>query len=298
MNEELTKALAVRRAGCSGSPHAGSMSDPAGQPLLTAASSAAAASALAVLSSCSAPHSTTPAPLPRTPQDDASLGSYYSDWKRKYDGGGSQEAFKANLQRMVEHNARSGITYWMAPTQWSDLTYDAFAAVALGLRDDGDRRRLLGGRRMQAGASAQRRRLAAPDKVDWLEAGKVTPVKHQSRCGSCWAHASLAALESKALIEGKGQLDLSEQEVVDCAAGHCKPWYIAKALDFIHQRGVAAEAQEPYTAAAGACAADRLSAVARIPATPGYTRLPANSRSALQEVRLGAGDAHHGLQQP
>lgn len=46
-----------------------------------------------------------------------------------------------------------------------------------------------------------------PVSVDWREAGVVSPVKDQGRCGSCWAFSAVSSLESHAAISaGKGQL--------------------------------------------------------------------------------------------
>ena len=55
-----------------------------------------------------------------------------------------------------------------------------------------------------------------PAAKDWRNYGKVMSVKNQGNCGSCWAFATVAAVESQYAIR-KGTLwSLSEQELVDC----------------------------------------------------------------------------------
>lgn len=63
-----------------------------------------------------------------------------------------------------------------------------------------------------------------PSFVDWTAEGKVTFVKDQGQCGSCWAFVAVAALESMYLnvVAPDATLDhinLSEQQLVSC----CKP---------------------------------------------------------------------------
>ncbi|HKM82700.1 MAG TPA: C1 family peptidase, partial [Candidatus Acidoferrum sp.] len=59
---------------------------------------------------------------------------------------------------------------------------------------------------------------AAPAHWDWREQGDVTPVKNQGACGSPWAFAPVAVVESKLLILQNLTVILSEQELVSCAA--------------------------------------------------------------------------------
>ena len=67
-----------------------------------------------------------------------------------------------------------------------------------------------------------------PPHFDWRNVGGknyVTPIRDQGSCGSCWAFASTAALESLTLIELDTpgmDLDLSEQALLSCmGAGNC-----------------------------------------------------------------------------
>jgi C1A family cysteine protease len=99
---------------------------------------------------------------------------------------------------------------------------------------------------------------AAPPTLDWRNVegiSYVTPVKNQSSCGSCWAFAVTAALESQVMIATGGQpLDLSEQILVSCSgAGSCSGGSSSTASTFIKNVGLPAESCFPYTATNNSC---------------------------------------------
>jgi C1A family cysteine protease len=102
--------------------------------------------------------------------------------------------------------------------------------------------------------------VSLPSRLDWRNNGGnfVTPVKNQGRCGSCWAFATTAALESYTLIQNhtpNTNLDLSEQVLISCGgAGSCNGGYISTASDFIRYTGLPLESCYPYTATNGYCA--------------------------------------------
>lgn len=57
--------------------------------------------------------------------------------------------------------------------------------------------------------------------VDWFNKGKVSPPKQQGKCGSCYAHSAVAAIETLAAQQaGTYWMDevpvYSEQQLVDC----------------------------------------------------------------------------------
>src|SRR4030042_831240 len=59
-------------------------------------------------------------------------------------------------------------------------------------------------------------RLGLPGTFDWRTQGKVTPVKNQNPCGTCWLFGTLASLESRVAIVDSIQWDFSEQNLVCC----------------------------------------------------------------------------------
>jgi len=78
--------------------------------------------------------------------------------------------------------------------------------------------------------------------IDWDSQGKVTPVKDQGQCGSCWAFSATASIESAVLIAGRSQVLLSEQQLVDCSQAQgnygCNGGWMDSAFDYIIANGI------------------------------------------------------------
>ena len=55
-----------------------------------------------------------------------------------------------------------------------------------------------------------------PTSLNWVDLGGVTRVKNQGDCGSCWAFGATAELESRIKIQYGQEMDLSEQQVIQC----------------------------------------------------------------------------------
>jgi Papain family cysteine protease len=105
----------------------------------------------------------------------------------------------------------------------------------------------------------EKRRLGIPEgkaacnpqaaAFDWRSHNMISPVQNQYSCGSCWAFAAVAVLESGHLIENGKQLDASEQHLLNCTRdSDCVEGYLDYALDYLVSDGTTLRADEPYTA--------------------------------------------------
>lgn len=95
---------------------------------------------------------------------------------------------------------------------------------------------------------------------DWRTEKKVGPIKNQGRCGSCWAFSTVAALETEIAIKNSQDVNLSEQELVDCSGEYgnqgCNGGLMSQAFSYIKDHQIGLGADYPYTAKDGACKRD------------------------------------------
>jgi C1A family cysteine protease len=136
--------------------------------------------------------------------------------------------------------------------------------TSISILPDKERRRRLG--LIKQTASAQDNFLSSPSSqepltglspsVDWTPF--VTPVRNQGSCGSCWAFATTAALESNILIFNNRPLtedNRAEQILISCSgAGNCEQGgSIGSASNYIRSTGLPQESYFPYTAKDNSC---------------------------------------------
>ncbi|KRX01314.1 hypothetical protein PPERSA_11761 [Pseudocohnilembus persalinus] len=86
-----------------------------------------------------------------------------------------------------------------------------------------------------------------PIQVDWTQKGKVTKIKNQGNCGSCWAFATAGAYESAYAIQNGFLNNLSEQKILDCQLNYgCNGGFIEFGMRYSEQYGLGYESVYPY----------------------------------------------------
>lgn len=92
----------------------------------------------------------------------------------------------------------------------------------------------------------------------------ITNVKDQGSCGSCWAFAGIAEIESYFIKSHSLYLDLSEQQMVDCLPAvqrgnlGCGGGYLDSVGYYATLYPIAQEKYYPYTATQASCNNDRI----------------------------------------
>jgi C1A family cysteine protease len=162
------------------------------------------------------------------------------------------QVFSNNLRRITLHNIDQHQNFSMSVNQFADLTPTEFQILYVGSAKP----TVVGSYGCKAFTGTGS---GTPDSIDWREKGAVTEVKDQGQCGSCWTFSSTGAVEGAWAIS-KGQLlDLSEQQLVDCATGlaygshGCNGGQMEGAFKYVSQYGQCALSAYPYTAKDGTC---------------------------------------------
>lgn len=162
------------------------------------------------------------------------------------------DIFSNNLEFIRHHNKQNDLglaSFRVGINQFTDMTESEVVAQSTGLIQ---RNTTMMGIKFQPNTGT------APKEFNWQNEGAVTPVKNQQDCGSCWAFASVAALESHSIIKHKRSVILSEQQLVDCSHNGvnsgCEGGIMEDAYTYVKDnKGIDTESSYPYTALDGVC---------------------------------------------
>ncbi|KAF0706305.1 hypothetical protein AaE_014183 [Aphanomyces astaci] len=90
--------------------------------------------------------------------------------------------------------------------------------------------------------------------ADWSTSKCNSPVPNQGQCGSCWAFATIGAVETAHCLATGELLDLSEQQLISCSTNGgnngCNGGNPPEALGWV-QQGVCTEESYPYKSGKG-----------------------------------------------
>ncbi|CAF1180469.1 unnamed protein product [Didymodactylos carnosus] len=130
---------------------------------------------------------------------------------------------------------------------------------------------------------------------DWRDKNVVGSVKNQLKCGSCYAFASAAVLESLYAIKtGSSVIDLSPQELVDCSGNSgCSGGLFEPTMDYVISRGgkLATLASYPYVGSKQSCSSGTTVNLGQIK----YGAVPVGNETFLAEALVTYGPMFIGL---
>jgi cathepsin L len=188
---------------------------------------------------------------------DYSFKQYVQDFSKSYSAAEyrTREAiFEENKADIIAHNEANLHSFKKGINDFTDMRHDeGHFGYSKGAHDAWNGVRTLTADELPFEVEPAD---ALPASIDWREKGVVTAVKDQGGCGSCWAFAAAATLESHIAIETGTLFNLSPQEFVSCMPnpnkcggnGGCEGATVDMAFDWmIGKGGIVQEYQMGYT---------------------------------------------------
>ena len=182
--------------------------------------------------------------------DELSQFTYFQEkFSKKYDLYKEVEyrfkIFQTNLRSIIRHNLDITQNFTMDVNQFTDLTPDEFKYQYIGGLNS-----VVGSYGCKSFSSSNTN---TPNSIDWRSKNAVSSVKDQGQCGSCWSFSSTGSMEGAWSISTGKLVDLSEQELVDCATGisygshGCNGGQMEGAFKYIIENGQCTDTSYPYT---------------------------------------------------
>jgi cathepsin L len=233
----------------------------------------------------------TPSPQSQRFASDSQYHEWFKSFQLEYSKTYATEAeaasrfdvFRENVAMILAHQSNPNRTFELVVNQFADLTADEFRMARVhGYRNVV--RPYLASKNTHIFGTMTLASL--PAAMNWTAQGKVTPVKNQQQCGSCWSFSTTGSVEAAYAIENNAStlISLSEQELVDCSGAEgnqgCEGGLMDQAFEFIiSNKGLCTEQAYPYTAADGSCVESKCQSAVTI---TGYKDVAQNNEPQLQ----------------
>ena len=129
------------------------------------------------------------------------------------------------------------------------------------------------------------RNLQTAASLDWRALGKVTSVKDQGSCGSCYTFSAAGAMESAYAIKYNITQSLSTQQLLDCTGSYgnygCGGGWMNTCFNYLKYYKLLKWSDYPYTGYKGSCKHDNNVGVTWTVGTYGYLNVVKYNPNAL-----------------
>lgn len=207
----------------------------------------------------------------------AEFKNYLSHFGKSYEDSDEYQQrfniFRTNSAYIRVQNSLKA-SWKLGVNKFADISHSEFKSQLLGTRVENS---------LRSGSTKKVNQLYS-SIVDWRTMGKVTPVKDQGYCGSCWAFSATGAMESAWAIKNNELISLSEQQLVDCSWKFdnygCNGGLMDSAFEYvIANHGIASEKKYPYKGVDKSC--KRLKARKSVVKISSYVDVAVNDMNAL-----------------
>lgn len=211
------------------------------------------------------------------------------------------DVFCDNVEFIDAHNAKNTVdvnrtaigvqkSYTLGLNAFAHLTHEEFLNAYTTSSFSRLRPRMFGLANPRANLRAG---TSAPESIDWVSKGGVTPVKDQGSCGGCYAFSTTGSMEGAYFVKYGQLVSFSEQELVDCSSplNHgCNGGLPDRAFRWIENNGgLCTEGDYPYvsgtTLTAGTCTSSKCDAV-KGSQVSGWTDLDATNQAMVNALAV------------